>query len=80
MLLAFFHPHDDLAIKVRGGQSILWPMDRPSHLSVLTEALGDAFIGVRLGWVLGVLVDGGRRLALVGHSPCLELSAWLVTM
>jgi hypothetical protein len=27
-----------------------------------------------------VPVDGGRRLALVGHSPCLELSAWLVTM
>jgi hypothetical protein len=55
-------------------------MDRPCHLSVLTVVLGDAFVGVRLGWVLGVPVDGGCRLALVGHSPCLELSAWLVTM
>jgi hypothetical protein len=31
----------------------------------------DGLIGVRRGWVLRVVVDIGRRLALMGQSPCL---------
>ena len=37
----------------------------------------DGRIVVRLGPVLRVVVDVGRRLALVGHSKCLEDGARL---
>jgi hypothetical protein len=47
MLLASSHPHDDLTIKVRGGQIVLRPMDRLCHLPVLSEALVDGLICVR---------------------------------
>jgi hypothetical protein len=40
----------------------------------------DGRIVVCQGWVLRVVVDVGRRLALVGQSPCLELGAWMATM
>jgi hypothetical protein len=71
MLLASSHPHDELSIEVLGAQVVLWPMDRPCHLSVLTETALDARVAVRLGRVRWVVVDVGRRLALVGHSICL---------
>ena len=40
----------------------------------------DGRIVVRLGPVLQVVVDVGRRLALVGHNKCLEDGARLATM
>ena len=55
-------------------------MDLPCHRCVLTEAVVDGRIVVRLGPVLWVVVDIGRRLALVGHSKCFEDGARLATM
>jgi hypothetical protein len=40
----------------------------------------DGRVAVHLGRVLWVEVNVGRRLALVGHSPCLELGARLATV
>jgi hypothetical protein len=40
----------------------------------------DASVGVHLGRVLWVVGDVRRRLALVGHSPCLQGAARLATM
>lgn len=80
MLLASSHPHDDFAVKVLGARIILWPVDLPCHLSVITEAAVDGRVAVCLGPVLRVVVDVGRRLALVGHSKCLEDGARLATM
>ena len=80
MLLASTHPHDDLYIKVLGARVVLWPMDRPCRRHVLTDAGVDARVGVCLGRVLWVVGDGGRHLALVGHTPSLEVGALLTTM
>ena len=80
MLLTSTHPHDDLCIKVLGAWVVLWPMDRPCRRCVLTDAGVDARVGVRLGRVLRVVGDAGCRLALVGHTPCLEVRALLATM
>ena len=55
-------------------------MDLRCHQCVLTEAVVNGRIVVRLGPVLWVVVDVGRRLALVGHSKCLEDGARLATM
>ena len=74
MLLALPCPHDDgLSIEILGARIVVWPMERPRHLNVLTDAGVDARIHVCLGWVLQVEGDVGRRLALVGHTPCLEV-------
>jgi hypothetical protein len=40
----------------------------------------DGRVAIRRGRVLRVVVDVGRRLSLVGQSPCLELRARLATM
>jgi hypothetical protein len=40
----------------------------------------DGHVAVCLEWVLRVIVDVGRRLALVGQSPCLEVGARPATM
>jgi hypothetical protein len=40
----------------------------------------DARVRVCLGRVLQVEGDVGRRLTLVGHTPCLEVRASLATM
>ena len=80
MLLALSHPHDDLSIKVLGARIMVWPMDRPCRRRVLTDAGVDARVRVRLGRVRQVEGDVGRRLALVGQNPCLELGARLATM
>ena len=55
-------------------------MEGPHHLSVLTDVVVDGRIAVRLGPVLRVVVDVGRRLALVGYSKCLEDGARLATL
>lgn len=80
MLLPSSHSHDKLCVDVLGARIVLLPMDRPCRRHVLAEAAVDASVGVRLGRVLGVVGDVGRRLALVGHSPCLQGGARLATM
>jgi hypothetical protein len=54
MLLASSHPHDELSIKVLGGQIVLWPMNLPCHRRVLAEATVDGRVAVHLGRVLWV--------------------------
>jgi len=80
VLLPSSQPHDDFSIKVLGGGIVLWPMDLPCHRCVLSEAGVDGRVVVRLGRVLWVVVDVGRRLALVDHCPCLELGDGRSTM
>ena len=55
-------------------------MERTRHLSVLSDAGVDARVHVCLGRVLQVEGDVGRRLALVGHTPCLKVRASMATM
>ena len=80
MLLASSYPHHDFSIKILGIRVELWPMNLPCHRCVLTDAVVDAGIAVRLGRVLRVEVDAYRRLALFGQNPCLELGARLAIM
>ena len=49
MLLALPRPHDGLSIEVLGARIVVWPMERPRHLSVLTDAGVDAQVHVCLG-------------------------------
>jgi hypothetical protein len=69
MLLASSHPHDDVAVNVCGVRIPVFPIDCPCCLGVLTDALGDALVGERLGWVVRVPVGVVCRLALVGQNP-----------
>jgi len=78
MLLASFHPQDDFSIKGLGARIILWPMDLPCHRCVLIEAAVDGRIVARRGRVLWIVVDVGRRLTLVGQSPCLGLGMYVL--
>jgi len=55
-------------------------MERLSHLCVLSDARVDARVAVRLGWIRRVVGDVGRRPALVRHTVCLEVVAFLVFM
>ena len=55
-------------------------MERPSHLRVRSDARVDARVVVRLVWIRRVVGDVGRRPALVRHTVCLEVIAFLVFM
>jgi len=65
MQLSSSHPHDDLWIDGLGGGIVVWPMDLPYPLSVRTDAGVGSRVGVRIGPILQVEDDVGRRLALV---------------
>jgi hypothetical protein len=80
MPLASSDPHEDISIDVLGPQIVIRPMDLLGHGGVLTEAAVDGGVGVRLGPVIWVVGDVGRRLALVGHSIRREDGARLATM
>jgi len=80
MLLASSHPHHDFAINILGARIELWPVNLPCHHCILGDAAVDAWMAVRLRRVLRVEVDVGRRLALFGQNPCLELGARLAIM
>ena len=75
MLLASSHPHHDFSINVLGARIEVWPVNLPSHLCILADAAVYARVVVRLGRVVWVEIDIGRRLALFGEDPCLELGA-----
>ena len=68
MPLASSDPHEDIFVDVLDPRVIIWPMDLLGHGGVLTEAAVDGGVGVRLGPVIRVVGDVGRRLALMGHS------------
>jgi len=80
MLLAPSCPHDHFSINGLSARIVVWPVDLPCHLCVLEDAAMDVRIAICRGWVLRVVADIGRRLALVGQSKCLELRARLAIM
>jgi hypothetical protein len=55
-------------------------MDLLCHGGVLSEASVDDRVVVRLGSILRVVGDVGRRLAFVGHNIHWEDGAMLATM
>ena len=75
VLLPSSCPHDGFSRKGLGGRIPCVPMERLSHLRVFSDARVDARVAVR--WVVG---DVGRRPALVRHTVCLEVVAFLVFM
>ena len=80
MPLASSDPHEDISVDVLGPRIVIWPMDLLGHCGVLTESAVDGGVGVRLGPVIRVVGDIGRRRSLVGHSINREDGAWLATM
>ena len=65
MLLSLSKTHDEACIDVVSRWIIIQPMHRPRRLVVLGDFLVGALTCVRLGRVLRVEGDVGRRLALV---------------
>jgi hypothetical protein len=80
MPLASSNPHEDISVDVLGPRIAIWPMDLLGHGGVLTKAAVDSGVGVRLGLVIRVVGDVGRRLPLVGQSICRERGARHATM
>jgi hypothetical protein len=80
MYLASSDPHEDFSVDVLGPQIVIWPMDLLCHGGVLMKAVVDGGVAIRLGPVIRVVGDIGRRLALVGHSISQEDGARLATM
>jgi hypothetical protein len=80
MHLASSYPHEDFSINVLGPWIKFWPMDLLCHRGVLTEAVVDSGVVVRLEPVLRGVADVKHRLALVGHSICQEDGTMLATM
>jgi hypothetical protein len=80
MLLTSSDPHDDFTVKILGGRIIIWTMDLPYHRCVLIKAAVGGRVALYLGPIIRVVIDIGRRLALVGHSKCFEEGARLATM
>ena len=68
MPLASSDPHEDISVDVLGPRIVIWPMDLLGHGGVLTESAVDGGVGVRLGPIIRVVGDVGRRLTLMGHS------------
>jgi hypothetical protein len=79
MPLASSDPHEDISVDVLGPRIIIWPMDLLGHGSVVTKAIMDGGVVVRLGAILRVVGDVGRRLALVGHTIRREGGARMVS-
>ena len=80
MPLASSDPHEDISVDVLGPRIVIWPMDLLGHCGVLTESAVDGGVGVRLGPVIRVVGDVGRRLTLMGHSIGREGGARPTTM
>jgi hypothetical protein len=80
MPLASSDPHEDISVDILGPRIVIWPMDLLCHGSVLMRVAIDGRVAIRLGPVIRVVGDVGRRLALVGHSISREDGARLATM
>jgi hypothetical protein len=68
MSLASSSPHEDIAVDLLGPWIVFWAMDLLRHGGVFMKATVDGGVVVRLGPVIRVVGDVGRRLALMGHS------------
>jgi hypothetical protein len=68
MSLASSDPHEDIRVDLLGPQIVFWAMDLLCHGGVVMKAAVDGGVVVRLGHVIRVVGDIGRRLALMGHS------------
>jgi hypothetical protein len=80
MPLASFDPHDDISFDILGPRIIFWPMDLLCHGGVLTEAVVDSGVFLRLKAIVRVGGDVRHRLVLVGHSIRQEDGTRLATM
>jgi hypothetical protein len=80
MSLASFDPHEDIRVDLLGPRIVFWALDLLCHGSVVMKAAVDGRVVVRLGPVIRVVGDVGRRLALVGHSIGREDGARLASM
>jgi hypothetical protein len=68
MSLASSDPHEDIGVDLLGARIILWAIDLLCHGGVVMKVVVDDGVVVRLGPVIRVVGDVGRRLALMGHS------------
>jgi hypothetical protein len=59
---------------------VIWLMNHLCHGGVLMKVVVDGGVAIRLGPIIRVVGDVGRRLALVGHSIGREDGARLATM
>jgi hypothetical protein len=80
MSLAFSDPHEHIGVDLLGPRIVFWAMDLLRHDGVVMKAAVDGGVVVRLGPVIRVVGDVGRRLALMGHSIGREDGARLATM
>jgi hypothetical protein len=80
MSLASSDPHEDIRVDLLGPWIVLWAMDLLCHGGVVMKVVVDGGVVVRLGPVIRVVGDVGRRLALMGHSIGREDGASLATM
>ena len=68
MSLASSDPHEHIGVDLLGPRIVFWPMDIMCHGGVVMKAAVDDGVAVRLGLIIRVVGDVGRRLALMGHS------------
>jgi hypothetical protein len=80
MSLASSDPHEHIGVDLLGARIIFWAMDLLRHCGVVMKAAADDGVVVRLGPVIRVVGEVGRRLALMGHSIGREHGARLATM
>ena len=80
MPLATSNPDNGLCIKGLSHRIEVWTTNLSCCRGVLSDAGLNCRIGVRLGPVVLIEGDIGRRLALVGHSICLEVTARPIVM
>jgi hypothetical protein len=78
--LASFDPHEDIGVDLLGPRIVFWAMDLLRHGGVVMKVAVDGGVAVRLGPIIRVVGDVGRRLALMGHSIGREDGASLATM
>jgi hypothetical protein len=80
MSLLSSDPHEHIGVDLLGPRIVFWPMDLLRHGGVVMKPVVDGWVVVRLGPVIRVVGDVGRRLALMGHSIGREDGARLTTM
>jgi hypothetical protein len=80
MYLASSDPHEHIGVDLLGPRILLWAMDLLRHGGVVMKAAVDGGVAIRLGPIIRVVGDIGRRLALMGHSIGREDRARLATM
>jgi hypothetical protein len=80
MSLASSDPHEHIEVDLLGPWIVFWTMDLLRHGGVVMKVAVDGRVAVRLGPVIRVVGDVGRRLALMGHSIGQEDGARLATM